>query len=291
MPDRKLLVTHHAPDLDAIGAVWILKRFDSKNYADARIAFVDPGSRLGLEEARKQGCELYEVTHVDTGLGRFDHHQPDRGQMKISATSLTFEYVCSLDPNLADNVPLRTLVDFVTQIDHFGEIHWPEASNHRYAFMIHNLIHGYEFQNYRDDDSQLHFGLTCLDCAYSVLKQVHKAEEIIAEFGKPFEIKAGKALSLSTRNDDTIKVAQKQGYVLVVKKDSEKGNIRIKARPDADINLVQLHEEILKTDTIGDWYYHPSGKMLINGSVKHTNQKPSPLTLEQVEKLIKRIYG
>ena len=34
--ERQLIVSHHAPDLDAIGSTWILKRFDAKKYASAK---------------------------------------------------------------------------------------------------------------------------------------------------------------------------------------------------------------------------------------------------------------
>lgn len=291
MPKRNTIVTHHAPDLDAVGAVWMLKRFDPQNYADARIAFVNPGKRLSLDEANKLGIELHEATHVDTGLGRFDHHQPDRGLLKISATSLTYEYVCSINPSLAENGSLQDLASFITDIDHFGEIHWPESDNLRYSFMIHELIHGFELQANFDDDSQMHFGLTCLDCAYAVLRHHRRAEEILNEKAQNFKVSFGEAVAISTRNDDVIKIAQKHGSMLVIRKDPSLGNIRIKARPDADVDLQDLYQKILNIDKIGNWYYHPSGKMLINGSVKHKDQKASPLTLQEVVNLVKEIYG
>ena len=98
-------------------------------------------------------------------------------------------------------------------------------------------------------------------------------------------------MALLTRNDDTIKVAQKQGYLLVVRKDPKLGHVRIKARPDAPFNLDELMKKILTTDRKGTWFYHGSGKMLLNGSLKNPTQVPSPLSLEQLIVLIKEIYG
>ena len=155
--------------------------------------------------------------------------------------------------------------------------------------MLHELIGGFELQENYNDDNQLHFGMSCLDCVYGVLKQHHKAEEIISEKGQHFMIAAGPAIALDTRNDDTIKIAQKRGFVLVIRKDSQLGNIRVKARPDADIDLTKLYEKIIQLDTVGDWYNHPSGKMLLNGSSKHTAQKASPLSLEQVMELVQEL--
>jgi len=96
---------------------------------------------------------------------------------------------------------------------------------------------------------------------------------------------------LLTRNDDTIKVAQKQGYLLVVRKDPKLGHVRIKARPDAPFNLDELMKKILTTDRKGTWFYHGSGKMLLNGSIKHRNQTASSLSLSGIIHLVQKLYN
>jgi hypothetical protein len=289
--DRKLIVTHHAPDLDAVSSVWLLKRFDSQHYANAQIAFVNPGEEITLEEAEEQGHQLHEVTHVDTGLGKFDHHQAEKAGDTICAATLVYDHCISIHPELKDDEALQIIVKFVTEIDHFKEIYWHEANDTKYNFMIHDLIRGLEFFDPHNDDSQLHFGMTCLDSAYATLTQRVKAEEIIKEKGQEFEIKTGKALALDTRNDDTLKMAQKMGYALVVRKDTKLGHVRIKVRPDIDMDLKPLHEKIIAIDKKGTWFYHASGKMLINGSIKHRNQTPSPLPLNEVVAIIKETYA
>ena len=98
-------------------------------------------------------------------------------------------------------------------------------------------------------------------------------------------------MALDTRNDDTLKMAQKMGYGLVIRKDTKFGNIRIKVRPDIDIDLKPLHEKNYCSRQKGTWFYHASGKMLINGSIKHRNQTPSPLPLNEVIEMIKETYA
>jgi hypothetical protein len=289
--DRKLIVTHHAPDLDAITSVWLLKRFDAQHYADAQIAFVNPGEEMSEEEIEQLGHDKKQVTHVDTGLGAFDHHQPERATDTICAATLVYDHCVQVHPELLDDEALKIMVKFVTQIDHFKEIYWHEANDIKYNFMIHELIRGMEFFDPHNDDSQLHFGMTCLDCAYAVVTQRVKAEQIIAQKGQVFKLREGKALALDTRNDDTLKMAQKMGYVLAVRKDTKLGHIRIKVRPDAELDLKPLYDKITQVDQKGTWFYHASGKMLINGSVKHHNQTPSPLPLNEVIALIKEIYA
>jgi hypothetical protein len=288
---RRLIVTHHAPDLDAIGAVWMLKRFDTQHYGTAKVSFVDPGSTITAEDAEQLGFQLHEVTHVDTGFGEFDHHQPERGQEFVSATSLTYKHICNIHPDYVDNEALKAISEFVTEIDHFREIYWPESDHQRYSFMIHELVKGVEFYDPHNDDSQLQFGLQCLDSAYGVMTQRIKAEEIITQEGVPFECSAGKCLGIETSNDETIKLAQKQGYNIVIRKDPKLGNIRIKARPDANIDLKPVADAIEKVDSKASWYYHPSGKMLINGSRKHRNQKASQLPLKEVIGIITEVFS
>ncbi|KUK79687.1 MAG: hypothetical protein XD95_0192 [Microgenomates bacterium 39_7] len=287
---KKLIVTHHSPDLDAIGAVWLLKRFDPQEYEDAKVAFVNPGERIKEAEAANLGYSLTEVTHVDTGLGKFDHHQPERASQPICAASLAYQHVCQVSPSLQENKALKELVKFINEIDHFQEINWPDSSHLRYTFMIHELIRGYELVDSQNDQSQLEFGEKCLDCAYQILKQTISANDLIESSGIQFHITAGACIALETSNEETLKQAQKQGYLLVLRKDPEKGHIRIKIRPDASFNLKPLYQAIKEIDEDGSWFYHPGGKMLLNGSLKHRNQTPSSLSIQDVIKLIKQVY-
>ncbi len=289
--NRRLIVTHHAPVFDAVGAVWMLKRFDTQHFASAQVAFVNPGEQISLVEAEKRGCQLHEVTYVDTGMGEFDHHQPERGHDRVCATSLTYDHICRIHPELKNDRALQTIVEFATDVDHFGDVYWPEPAHTRYTFMIHELIRGLENLEWHNDDSQLQFGLECLDSAYAALIVRLKAEKIIADEGIVFTLPAGRCLALETSNDDTLKVAQKQGFVLVIRKDTKVGNIRVKARPDSEIDLQAAYHRITKIDTKGTWFYHPSGKMLLNGSRKHHNQIPSSLSLQEMVSIIKETYG
>ncbi|NCN83076.1 MAG: hypothetical protein GW947_03855 [Candidatus Pacebacteria bacterium] len=291
MKKRKTIVIHHAPDLDAIGGVWLFTRFAPQDYSDAKVLFVNPGETLTPTEIAKEQLDPQDIIHVDTGLGQFDHHTVEKSSRTICATSLVFEHLISKHLEIAQDPALRSLVAFITEIDHFGEIYWPEAENTRYAFMIHELIRGQELADQQSDERQMMFGLQCLDNAYNVLVQQHKASEILESEGQTFAIAAGKCLAISSKNDDVIKLAQKKGYTLVIRKDPAIGTVRIKARPDSSITLDKLHEAIIAQDTVGSWYYHPSGKMLINGSRKNTTQKPTPLSLESIVSLTKKLYG
>ncbi len=286
---RSLIVTHHAPDLDAISAVWLLKRFDARRLANAKVAFVNPGDRIDPTNL-DQTEEINEIIHVDTGLGKFDHHQEERAKANICAASLVLADLSERYPDLSHDDALISLVKFVNEIDHFGEIFWPEADSDRYAFMIHELIQAVEAKSEHNDESQLHFGMQCLDSAYTVLRNRFSARRIINQKGIIFSLKHGQGMAVETGNDSVIKLAQKMGYTLVVRKDEERGNVRIKARPDSRIDLKALYLRVKQIDQRGTWFYHYSGKMLLNGSSKHRNQIATPLNLKEIIRLIKELY-
>lgn len=288
----KLIVTHHNPDLDAVGSVWLLKKFDAQKFGKAQLAFVDPGKTISPDTLAKSNLDPNEVTHVDTGLGEFDHHQPDRaGNKTISATSLVYDYICQRYPDQANDEALQTLVEIITEIDHFGELFWPEAAHSRYSLMTHHLLHGLEhLQGYEDDD-MIEFGMTCLDSSYQILKNQLKAAELLKTRAQYFEHPFGTVMLIATKNDDVLKLGQKQGVTMTIRKDEEDGHVRIKLRPDATIDLKPLADKIMAMEPEASWFYHHSGKMLLNGSVKQHNKVPSQLNLLQIHTLVKECYG
>ncbi len=285
----KLLVTHHSPDLDAIGSVWMLKTFDAQHFADAKVGFVDPGNTISAQELSALGFEIddfEEIVHTDTGLGKFDHHQSDRGKQHISATSLTYDHCCEVHPELKEDKALQEVVRIITDIDHFKECFWPEANDSRYAFMLHEVLDGLQKAGLHTDETQLHFGIVSLNGIYKKLEELEKAKEVLQR-GSEFQTRWGKAVAMETNNDTVIKYAQKAGYSVVIKKDPDDGAIRIKGQPVPDMDLTPLADRVMAEDNVGSWYFHPSKTMLLNGSDKWKNRMSSPLTLEQLIKFAK----
>jgi hypothetical protein len=287
---KKVIVTHHAPDLDAVASCWLLKRFDASVYSQARVLFTNPGQRINDDEIKNLEILLEDVTYVDTGGGPFDHHDDVRAMQMVCGASLVYDYLCKKYPDLKKDLGLKAIIDHVNQVDHFCDVYWPEADNVRYIFMLAEIIRGGEFTYLNDDDSQLHFGLTCLDNVYASLKHFTKAEQILKTKGQVIEIGKKKVFAVETRNDDVLRVALKKGYDLAVRKDSTSGIVRMKVNPKSDLGMKPLYEEIIKVDLVGFWFCHPNNKILINGSKKNRDQKPTPLTLEYIVDLIKKVY-
>lgn len=284
----RLIVTHRSPDLDAAGAVWILKRFLSTDYKDVPVVFVPAGQKLSAEQAAQFGVPESRVTHVDTGWGEFDHHQPERGGKLMCASSLVFDHLCAIQRDKRNDMALKYVVDYITQIDHFREASWENPDDLRYQLMIHGLVAGAKFSGQYDDEGIVRFVMEILDAAYAALRADIKADEIIQTKGTTIKIGRWKVLAIASSNGEMEKRSQKIGYDLVVRKDEELGHIRIKATPDSDIDLTRVYEQILTEDAVGTWFLHNSKRMLLNGSSKNDTQIPSPLSLKQVVDIIKQ---
>ncbi len=279
MSDEKIIVTHKNPDLDAIGSVWLLKKYGGKEFENAKVIFVKAGDTF-----RKAEADIDEdIVHVDTGGGRFDHHDTAE---KTAAAELVYKDLLERHKVEEEDVALVRVVKFLVETDHFGAFHWPEPTNDRYLFMLEQILNGIKLGGHGNDTDLVRIGMECLDGVYSMMNILVEAEDELKE-GVEFKTKFGKGLGLKSQNDATLKLAQKKGYMVVIRKDPEEGNIRIKAAPVEGIDLSEVYKHIKKKDKKGTWFFHASGKMILNGSSKSPGQVPSDLSLEEVIGILK----
>ena len=297
----KRIITHKSPDLDAIGSVWLILRF-LPAWEDARVEFVPAGSKLeGKYEKEGEVIELVdgiETIHVDTGLGKLDHHQTQDNN--VCGASLTLEYIlankdCTLNRHDTKLEAVKRIVEQIVDDDHFQEYYYPESESDRYDFSLRGLLSGYKLMYQSEDDSKiLEFGLQQMDALLHTFEAKVWAENEIKEKGVEFETKWGKALGVETINDAVLKLAQLQGYNIVVRKDPQNGIVRIKARPakrgekeSEKIDLTPIYEKVIEREPDGNWFLHVSKKMLFNGSSKNPDMKGSKLSLNEVIEIIK----
>lgn len=283
----KLLVTHQNPDPDAVAACWLFIKYGGRNFEGAQLYFVPSGTEVSDEVLEAKGIRREETIHVDTGMGPFDHHQPGN-QVRDSATLKVYEYLTLKQPDLKQDEGLRRVVQFINDNDHFAACWWPEADNDRYVFMLEDILKGLRQARGFNDRELTEFAMICLDAILSSMKQKVSAEKEMSE-GREFESPWGKALAIENNNDEVIKLAQKRGYSLVVRKEADKGHLRIKAVPERGIDLTPVYEAIKSADQTGTWFFHPSKTMLINGSRHNSTHVASPLTLDEVVEIIKSI--
>jgi len=301
----KIIVTHISPDLDAICAIWIIKKF-LPDWRDANLKFVPAGERLNGFINTNQVIETNgrdEVIHVDTGLGTLDHHQSD--SPKTCAASLACQYVAGkyvrANPEAVRHdkwkykkEAMERMVKVVTEVDHFQEIAWQDPTNDHHDFGLLNILDGLKIEKPNDDKFYVNFGIQAFDALLHEFENKIWAEDEIKNNGTVFETRFGKGIGIGTINDEVVKLAQKMGYLIVVRKDPRKGYVRIKTRPNIEgnqnpVDLTSTYEELKRLDPQAKWFLHISKKMLLNGSSKSPDARPTKLSLEDIIGVLEKI--
>lgn len=274
----KTIVTHLSPDVDSITSCWLIKRF-LPGWKNAQIRFVPAGSSLNNQPPD----ENPEIIHVDTGLGRFDHHQTNND---TCAAKKVLEYLIKKNYIKGWQIcPLQRLITFVNEIDHFGEVYFPEATSDRYEFLFSQIIEGLK-PILKEEEKITEEGFILLEAIFNILKNKVKAEEEVQK-GFIFQSIFGKSIALETRNEEATKLALKMGFHLVIRKDPKAGFVRIKTAPNKKLDLGPLYQKIIRKDGKGSWFLHVSHHMLLNFSSKNPHFVATPLTLPQLIEIVK----
>lgn len=303
------------PDLDAVGAVWAIKRF-LPNWEEAKVQFVPAGERWnGVERlshvandalpAGRQGRQSPattviekigsdEVIHVDTGLGLLDHHQTS--DETTCAAKRTWQWVMeerSEGKEKVERLAGDRLMDVICDIDHFKEVFWPDPTSDRYEITVARVLDGLKLIEKDDDRKIIELGLICLDSLFRAFENKVWAERELKEKGVEFQSRWGKGIGVETFNDDVVHLSQRMGYRIAVRKDPKKGYIRIKARPEHEgmnsIDLTPAYEKLKEMDPNATWFLHVSKRMLLNGTTKNPKMKPTKLTLSEIIEVLKSV--
>lgn len=326
----KIVVTHASPDWDAITSVWLIKRF-LPNWENAKIMFVPAGERVkgskiqmpsNREEDIVEKIGDDEVMHVDTGMGPLDHHQTH--SLDVCGASRTWDFVKKQHTGgekwFVKVDAIEKIVDIIVSIDHFQEVYWDNPAADFHEFSLLGLLEGVKYQKPGDDEFYVLFGMECLDAMVYTFENRAWAEKEIAEKGIPFDTRFGKGIGIETMNDTVLKLAQKMGYVIVLRKDPRSGFVRIKTLPekavilgnevtpgsgswtsqDRDsgqarmtsskgVDFTLICEKLKKMDPDATWYLHVSKKMLLNGTTKNPKMIPTKLSLQQIIEVVKGI--
>jgi hypothetical protein len=282
----KTVVTHINPDQDAVCAVWLVKMF-FPGWADAAVKFIPAGSTFDSGPPDEDP----DVIHVDTGLGRFDHHQT--GDRTLSASSLVFREIKSRGyvTNKAELEALERMVAVVRDVDHALERTWPEPTHDRYEFLFDAILNGLKKNKKQYANEKLiEFGFDACNGIFWGMKQKVLAGKILAK-GDKFESRWGQGVALETLNESAMTLAQRRGYQIVVGKSQSSGNVKIYGHPGSEVDLNEVCELLVRKDSESDWYLHPSKKLLLNGSSKNPNMRPTKLSLGEVVEIIKNLSG
>jgi hypothetical protein len=274
-----ILVTHLSPDLDALTSCWLIKRFLT-GWEKAEIKYVPAGDTLNNQSPDNDP----NIIHVDTGLGRFDHHQTNE---YTSATKLVFEYLENIGKIKSDiKIPLTRLIILINDIDHFGQVYYPEPMADRYDLNLYQLIEG--LRNIQDENQFIQSVFTLLDSALFVLKNKTTAEEAVSK-GLIIKTHWGKGIIMETKSADALNIALKMHFSIVIKRDPIKGSVRIKTLPGSKYDLTNLYNKILKIDKKGTWFLHVSKNMLLNATANNPKLVPTSLSLKKLIEIIRSL--
>ncbi len=263
------IVGHLAPDLDCLVAIWMLVRFGGAG--DATFMFVPAGQTLHNQPPDSDPS----VVHVDTGGGRFDHHQDDPSQrsLLLSASELVRQAVAPHD------APLQRLVDQVTRLDN-AVCHDKQPI----FFNINDLIAGYNalFPNHPHHVAQAM--LSNFDAWYE-----HEARELRLEqaFAQRLEFATPWGLGIAMQSDDgaSSRLAYRHGAVLYVYRNG-RGYMGIAAQSRSHVDLETVYTDLQRVDPGADWYLHPNHRMLLCGTPKAPPRQKSRLSLEELVAVI-----
>jgi len=300
----KVIVTHKSPDMDGISSIWMIKKY-FQGWENAILEFVPAGEKLaGKYENLGEVIEIVDgndVIHVDTGVGKLDHHQTS--DRNISAASLTLDFLISqniFEGHGTKKEALKRIVGIVVQDDHFQEVFYPDPLSFLYDFSVFGIIDGLRLQFPHEDQKYVNFGIACLDALLHEFENRIWAENEIKEKGIEFKTKWGKGLGVETMNDDILELGQKIGYVVVIRKDPNTGFVRIKSKPessekmkkktnvkDLNVDLTPMYEKMKILDPDATWFFHISKKMLLNGSYRNPKMKSTKLSLQDIIKVFK----
>ncbi len=280
---KKIIVTHKWLDLDAVASVWLVRRF-LPNWHNAEVQFVAAGKTLNNEPVDSNP----NILHVDTGKGKFDHHQDKQKKKKNSAAQKIFLYLIKNNiVSKSDTEVLERIVNLVTFFDNFLEITFDDPAHDRYDMLLHQLIEALNIK-LQNDRKVLEIGLTLMDALFILIKNKVRAEKELKK-GYVFQTKWGKAIAVESHNEEVIRLGLKLGYTIVMRKDPKKGYLRIKASPISEVDLTKPYEIFKKMDPNATWFLHSTKKMLLNGSAKNPGAKPTKLTLLDAIEVFKKV--
>ena len=278
---KKIIVTHIFPDLDAIASLWLLIRFHP-DFDETELAFVPAGATYKGEPADSDPT----VIHVDTGMGRFDHHQLAD---KTAATELVFNYLKQEKLVTAKHQPaLERLVKLVVALDNFDDCFWPEAAADRYDLGLPEIINNLKISGKLNDKELAYQGMILLDAVLTGL-MIKIQVELTIKAGESFTSRWGKTLAVETKHSLVSKLAQKLGFSLVIKKEPKTGFVSVKSQPKAELDLQPLYLRLKQADPAASWFFHQSRHIIVNGSRHNPLVKASGLSLQEIVDLVKQV--
>ena len=184
---------------------------------------------------------------------------------------------------------MERLLAVVNDVDHFREVFYPNPTADYWDLGIVSEIDGWRLL-YADNPIKIvELGFQALDGIYKTFQNKVWAERELKENGVEFVSKWGAGIGVETTNDEVVHLAQKMGYVIALRKDPNKGYLRIKSLPKDEIDLESLYIKLKSDEPAATWFLHASHHMVLNGSSKNPAMRPTQKSLQQIIDVIQGI--
>ena len=265
MEQTTTIVGHLAPDLDCLTAIWILIRFGGA--VDAVLEFVPSGETF---EHRQVDIDP-RIVHVDTGGGRYDHHQ--RKAQHLCAAELARRAIAPKD------AALERMVRQVCQLDTATA-----PASQQSFFNINALIAGYNLLYPTRPHHVANAMFPNLDAWHEHESRQMRLEAAFArrlEFDTPW----GLGIAMESEDGGSSKLAYGRGAVLYAYRDRH-GWMGIAAQARSNVDLALIYQDLQSVDQEADWYLHPNHRLLLCGTAKAPPRVPSHLTLPELVRVI-----
>ena len=274
----KTIVTHVSPDFDGIPAIWLLRKFHP-DFADAKLAFVPAGQTYNNQPPDSDP----DIVHVDTGMGRFDHHQT---RDFTCAAQLVYEWLIAEGYVSAGDEALARMIKIITELDHgYDNYKWSEAENDRYEFMLPNVLVGLKILYPKQDDKHIEMTTLGLEAVYKLLQFKVKAEKEI-DGGRKFKTRWGEGVAVSSVNQSILDLGVKKGFAVVLTKDPNRGNVRVTGSNNLNVDFTKAYEMAKVKDPEATWFLHASKVLLRNGSSRNPTMKATKLSIDEMIEIL-----
>ena len=280
-----MIITHTSPDFDAIGGVWLLKRYGGM--ADAEVQFVNTGSPdpVVLESANA----VVDTGRVfDPGILRFDHHHlPGKLANATCATQMVYN---ALSDAPAAILPLVTLI-------YCGDTGKPAANESR-AVGIHALLSSKKASRTLDDHGLLAYGFELLDTLATGLIAQDAARKNLAAH-TVYRSADGLLVALKNAPQGATFAAHEAGARLVVFADYERNAIGVmRGGEGEDVHCGELVNAVVNDPTaptdlgseLDTWYRHQAGFFSGRGTAKAPREDAIDIDVRDVAEAIDRAW-
>lgn len=304
------IVTHTSPDLDAIGACWLLQRYGG--LTNAAVVFVNTGNpdRAILDAADAV---------VDTGREydpkrlRFDHHHLPGAQANLTcATQQVYDHLLIMRSDYDDmtyaSSGIQHLLPIIDLI-YAGDTGKSEANQSR-ATGIHALLSAKKVRRVSNEEL-LAYGYELLDLLAERLKVQHEAQQELAS-KIVYRSDDGLVIAIKDGQMGTTFAAIEQGARLVLFQNSQpsvptnaigiqRGGENQEPHVGDLVRAVEIdmeyHSEHIGGatgaiyDELCSWYLHEAGFFAGRGTAKAPDARPITVELADIARLIDRAWS